>query len=245
MIRIPGGRVDLTVEFQVREVGFYEASPERPITGSGSKEPKLYRRHATLRPFAVDAAPVTNEQFARFLRDSSYRPALRENFLKHWRDGHVPGGQAEHPVVYVTLEDARAYAGWAGKRLPTEDEWQYAAQGPRALRFPWGDGDDPDRRNGGQAGGTTPVTAFPNGRSSFGLFDCCGNVWELTESEHSDGHNRFVLLKGGSYYRAEGSIWYFDGGPRPNGHAAKLLLFWPGLDRCATVGFRCAADLES
>jgi hypothetical protein len=67
----------------------------------------------------------------------------------------------------------------------------------------------------------------------------------LTESEHSDGHNRFVLLKGGSYYRAEGSHWYFEGGPQSNRHNAKLLLFWPGLDRSPTVGFRCVVDLRA
>jgi len=245
MVRIPAADLELTVEFQVREVGFYDASPDRPIGGAWLKETRPYTRHARLKTFAIDATPVTNRQFAEFLRSSSYRPAIKDNFLKHWDNGQIPAGLEEHPVVYVTLEDARAYARWAGKRLPTEEEWQYAAQGPQGLKYPWGNEDDPARRNGGESGGTTPVTAYPQGRSPFGLYDCCGNVWELTESEHSDGRNRFVLLKGGCYYRAEGSIWYFDGGPRPNAHVAKLLLFWPGVDRCATVGFRCAVDLGS
>jgi hypothetical protein len=56
---------------------------------------------------------------------------------------------------------------------------------------------------------------------------------------------RFCLLKGGSFYRAEGSAWYFDGGPQPNAFVAKFLLNWPGLDRCATIGFRCAAAWPS
>lgn len=244
MLRIPGAELDLTVEFRVREVGFYDASPDRPITGSWLHQVRQYVRHAKLDPFAIDATPVTNRQFAEFLRASRYKPALKQNFLKHWKNGKIPGGLEEHPVVYVTLDDARAYAQWAGKRLPSEEEWQYAAQGPEGLKYPWGKEDDPTRRNGGQTGGTTPVTAYENGRSPFGLYDCCGNVWELTESEHHDGRNRFVLLKGGSYYRAEGSIWYFDGGPRPNSQIAKLLLIWPGLDRCATIGFRCACSLR-
>ncbi|HEY9171423.1 MAG TPA: SUMF1/EgtB/PvdO family nonheme iron enzyme [Verrucomicrobiae bacterium] len=242
MICIPGADVELTVEFQDREVGFYEASPDRPPS---IKELRRFVRPVALKPFAMDATPVTNRQFAAFLKATNYRPAIRDNFLKHWTNGSIPAGLEEHPVVYVTLADARAYAAWAGKRLPTEDEWQYAAQGPAALKYPWGDEDDSARRNGGQTGSTTPVTAYPEGRSPFGLYDCCGNVWELTESEHSDGRNRFVLLKGGCWYKAEGSIWYFDGGPRPNSHVAKLLCFWPGLDRCATVGFRCAVDLEA
>jgi formylglycine-generating enzyme required for sulfatase activity len=165
------------------------------------------------------------------------------NFLKHWRDRKIPAGLEEHPVVYVSLDDARAYAAWAGKRLPTEDEWQHAAQGPSALAYPWGNEDDPARRNGGEHDGTTAVKAYPPGRSPFGLYDCCGNTWELTESEHHDGRNRFLMLKGGCHFRAEGSSWYFDGGPKNNRHLAKMLLFWPGVDRSATVGFRCAADL--
>jgi hypothetical protein len=71
----------------------------------------------------------------------------------------------------------------------------------------------------------------------------CGNVWEWTESERSDGRTRFAILRGGSYYRAEGSHWYMDGGPQAADFAAKTLLAWPGLDRCATIGFRCAVDL--
>jgi formylglycine-generating enzyme required for sulfatase activity len=187
---------------------------------------------------------VTNAQYAEFLRASGYRPRHPENHLKHWAGGAPPPGKGEHPVVYVCLEDARAYAAWACKRLPTEEEWQYAAQGPSGLRYPWGAGMEPGRCNGGEAGGTTPVTAFPSGLSPFGCYDLCGNVWEWTESERSDGRTRFAILKGGSWYRALGSDWYMDGGPQPSDFAAKMLLMWPGLDRCATVGFRCAVDLS-
>jgi hypothetical protein len=70
-----------------------------------------------------------------------------------------------------------------------------------------------------------------------------GNTWELTGNEYSDGRTWFVMLKGGSCFKAEGSVWYMDGGPQKNSFFAKMLLMWPGLDRCSTVGFRCAADL--
>ena len=147
-------------------------------------------------------------------------------------------------MTYVDLNDARAYARWAGKRLPTEEEWQYAAQGPDGRKYPWGNEMLPNRCNTGEPAGTTAVRAFPEGRSPFGLYDLCGNVWEWTESERSDGQTRFCILRGGSFYHAQGSDWYADGGPQPGDFAAKFLLMWPGLDRCATIGFRCAADLD-
>jgi hypothetical protein len=98
----------------------------------------------------------------------------------------------------------------------------------------------PNRCNAGQT--TTSVRRFPEGRSPFGIYDLCGNVWEWTESERSDGRTRFCILKGGSYFAAQGSNWYLNGGPLPNSIATKCLLLWPGLDRCGTVGFRCAKD---
>jgi formylglycine-generating enzyme required for sulfatase activity len=100
---------------------------------------------------------------------------------------------------------------------------------------------EPERCNGGELGATTPVRRFPAGRSPFGCYDMCGNIWEWTESERSDGRTRFCIIRGGSWFEAKGSGWYVDGGPRPVNFATKFLLMWPGLDRCSTVGFRCAA----
>ncbi len=243
MAFIPGGKFHLVTELRLRECGGYESTHPRMTKGSMIREGVLtVTRDVVLEPYAMDLTPVTNAQYAEFMRRSGYRPMHAEKFLHHWRAGKVPGELAEHPVVFVDLDDARAFARWAGKRLPTEPEWQFAAQGPDARLYPWGDAMSAGRCNGGGAG-TTPVRQFPDGRSPFGIFDLCGNTWEWTESEHRDGVNRFAVVRGGSYFKADGSHWYMDGGPRPAGFAAKVLLTWPGIDRCSTVGFRCVVDL--
>ncbi|HNQ87496.1 MAG TPA: SUMF1/EgtB/PvdO family nonheme iron enzyme [Verrucomicrobiota bacterium] len=249
MAEIPAATVELTTQLRARECGYYTSVLPADPRMAPAYEFRLvsFTRQVTLDRYALDLTPVTNAQFADFLRATSYQPRHPERFLAHWPDWRrlrMPDAQEQHPVVCVDLEDARAYARWRHKRLPSEEEWQYAAQGPAAWPYPWGHTMEPARCNGGETGGTTPVTQFPRGRASCGCWDLCGNVWEWTESERSDGRTRFCLLKGGSFYTAKGSGWYFDGGPRPNAYSAKFLLMWPGLDRCATIGFRCALDLS-
>jgi formylglycine-generating enzyme required for sulfatase activity len=247
MVEIPAATVELSLEMRVRECGFYESVPPagHHFADSYTFQVQRFSRQLTFPRFALDETPVTNAQYARFLQSTGYRPRYKENFLKHWSDGRPPAGREDHPVVYVDLDDARTYARWAGKRLPAEEEWQYAAQGTDGRTWPWGDHLEPGRCNGGEAGGTTPVKAFPGGRSPFGCYDMCGNVWHWTESRRSDGRTRFCIIRGGAFFVARGSNWYADGGPRPANFAAKFLLLWPGLDRCGTIGFRCAATLTT
>jgi formylglycine-generating enzyme required for sulfatase activity len=242
MVTITAASCSMEVEFQVRECGLYESVPTPGPNWGALHRPHLLTREVKLGAYAIDITPVTNAQFAEFLEATRYRPRHRENFLRHWESGAPPAVLADHPVVYVSLEDARAYAAWAGRRLPTEEEWQHAAQGQEQRLYPWGNELRPGVCNDGSRGGTTPVTAFPDGGSPFGCLDLCGNVWHWTESERRDGRTRFCILKGGSWFRARGSDWYADGGPKPCRFAAKFLLMWPGLDRCSTIGFRCVAD---
>ena len=195
-----------------------------------------------LSAYAIDLAPVTNAQYETFLKASTYKPRQKDNFLKHWVDGRPPAGKEDHPVVYVDLNDARAYARWAQKRLPSDAEWQYAAAGPKGLEYPWGNDLKPARYN--QGNDTASVRAFPKGRSPFGCYDMSGNTWEWTESEQTDDRRtRYCLIRGGSYFNTVGSDWYVDGGAQPCDRATKMLLVWPGLDRCSTIGFRCVVDL--
>ena len=133
MIRIPGCTVEMVCELRERECGFYDSNPAPGHAQLSFYEIRMkpFPKHVSLTDYLIDMTPVTNAQYHEFLRASGYEPRHRQNFLKHWVQGAPPAGKEDHPAVYVDLDDARAYARWAGKRLPTEEEWQYAARGAR------------------------------------------------------------------------------------------------------------------
>jgi formylglycine-generating enzyme required for sulfatase activity len=194
----------------------------------------------------MDKYPVTNAEFKKFLDSAHYHPKDDHNFLKDWRNGAPPAGWENKPVTWVSLEDARAYATWAGKRLPHEWEWQYAAQGEDGRMYPWGNRWDPSLvptpDKGRTLRGPDDVNAHPRGASPFGVEDLVGNVWQWTD-EYLDEHTRGGVLKGGSYYQPQGSRWYFPQAYRLGEHG-KLLMMAPGKDRAGTLGFRCVVDAE-
>ena len=198
----------------------------------------------SINTFYIDQYPITNADFKNFLDASHYHPADDLNFLKDWHNGTYPAGVANKPVTWVSLEDARAYAAWAGKRLPHEWEWQYAAQGADHRLYPWGDAWNsaavpmPDKSRTLTA--PDAVEAHPLGASPFGVMDMVGNVWQWTD-EFADEHTRATILRGGSYYQPQGSKWYFPQAYRNDQHG-KLLLMAPSYDRSGTVGFRCVQD---
>jgi formylglycine-generating enzyme required for sulfatase activity len=126
--------------------------------------------------FHITRTPVTNAQYAAFTAATGYRPPV------HWEGAEPPAPLADHPVTYVDWHDAQAYCAWAGGRLPSEAEWEYAARGSDGRRYPWGDA-VPTALHcnyGGQIGATTPVWRYAAGASPFGLLDMAGNVWEWT-----------------------------------------------------------------
>jgi formylglycine-generating enzyme required for sulfatase activity len=209
--------------------------------------PRRYHEHSIhMTSFYMDKYPVTNAEFKKFVDASHYHPADDHNFLRDWRNGNYLPGWNEKPVTWISIEDARAYASWAGKRLPHEWEWQYGAQGKNGSIYPWGDEWDvsavptPDKRR--QMREPTAVNAYPKGASSFGVTDLVGNIWQWTD-EFRDEHTRAAILKGGSYYQAQGAIWYFPQAYKLTEHG-KYLLMAPGSDRSGTVGFRCVQDAE-
>jgi formylglycine-generating enzyme required for sulfatase activity len=208
--------------------------------------PRRHHRHVLNVPaFYLDKYPVTNRRFKAFLDATHYHPGDDHNFLKDWKNGSYPSGWENKPVTWVSLEDARAYAAWAGKRLPHEWEWQYAAQGTDGRQYPWGNEWDASRMPVQEHGHDLPapddVNAHPSGASPFGVEDLTGNVWQWTE-EFADEHTRTAILRGGSSYRPSGSDWYFPYAYKLNEHG-KYLLMAPSKDRAGTLGFRCAKDM--
>lgn len=192
--------------------------------------------------FLIDRFPVTNEEYLAFIRASRYIPDDTANYLRHWERGLPVSGQERYPVVWISLEDARAYAAWAGKRLPTEAEWQLAAQGTDGREWPWGNEFHATKCNNG-FGRPTPVDAFPKGESPYGVADLVGNVWQMTNDVWCNGAYYFNIIRGGSWFRPESSWWYVRGGPQPLTTKQMQLLVSPGYDRSSTVGFRCVKDL--
>jgi formylglycine-generating enzyme required for sulfatase activity len=196
-----------------------------------------------VKKYYMDKYPVTNNQFYEFIEATGYRPADTANYLKNWKEGKYPKGMKSHPVVYINYEDAQAYAAWAEKRLPTEIEWQYAAQGGDQRLYPWGNTMDSTKCNMGN-GKMTSVVEYPGGINPFGVFDLVGNVWQLTNDVYDNGSYYYIIIRGGSYYHPTSSWWYVKGGPQPLNKTQMLLRVSPGFERNATVGFRCVMDAE-
>lgn len=239
MVELPGGDFTMRVRHERRECGCYPlGATDAVLWGWFYKDVIEHVVPTAITSFAMRRTAVTNAEFLAFVQASDYRPRDAERFLKHLRDatGALPrlllADVGELPVTFVSLDDARAYAEWHGERLPTEAEWQWAAEGAgRGNRFPWGN--EPRTTHDGLRSADEPDTATPQG-----VLGLSGNAWELTESEHDDGHTRFVMLRGGIFLPPGESEWLVARGARPNDSHAKYLLATDGLDRSSTISFR-------
>jgi len=242
MVEIPAGDFEFVVKgVEIEGQDWDGVDVQYPWEPSARRS---HRRRIAMRRFFIDRCNVSNAQFRQFLDASGYAPRDPHNFLRHWRDGAPVPGTERQPVRWVALEDARAYAAWAGKRLPREWEWQYAAQGRDGRAYPWGeawkDAAAPvpclDRVMRAPDDGD----AHPQGASPFGVLDLVGSVWQWTD-EYRDEHTRAAVLRGGSLYRPQTSHWYFPQALRNDQHG-KYLLMAPAKDRSGAVGFRCVVD---
>ncbi|HXI10194.1 MAG TPA: SUMF1/EgtB/PvdO family nonheme iron enzyme [Thermodesulfobacteriota bacterium] len=210
--------------------------------GSNDWWPKSQPEYkATVPAFYIDKYEVTNKRYKTFV-DSAGRPAPR-----HWPGGKIPPGRENHPVVFVSWQDATDFCKWEGKRLPTELEWVKAARGTDKRAFPWGNKFDRAKGNTPQYGNedTMPVGSFENGKSPYGVYDMAGNAWEWVEdwfkpypgNNHPDENygEKYKVLKGGSWYDC---TYYKCGISAPIYNR----IFFNANTRNNNFGFRCAKD---
>lgn len=211
LVRIPGGRFVM---------GSNERPDEKPV------------RTLFAAGFWMARTPVTCQQFGRFVEATGYTAD------GDWASCRRNWGM-NAAVARISWDDAAAYCAWAGLRLPTEEEWEYAARGSDGRRYPWGNGWDPAFCRNDEARvsrGAVSVGSYPQGASPFGCLDMAGNVWEWTDSPYAPYGGRRVqsherVLRGGAW--ALGDATEFRCSARRSA---------PPDATHGTWGFRCARD---
>jgi formylglycine-generating enzyme required for sulfatase activity len=213
------------------------------------------QRRLHLPDFYIDKYEVTNKQYYIFTQATDHRTP------RSWRGQKYPEGWDNLPVNEVTFYDANDYAKWAGKRLPTEQEWEKAARGPNDFRYPWGIAFDFEKANlspsptSKRGQGLKPVGSYPQGASPYGVEDMIGNVWEwvwdyyepypdnIWQAEHYKGKK--VVVRGMSYL----GIGHFPKKAYSKVMALKARVSYRQklhpIRRAIDVGFRCAQDKPS
>lgn len=213
----------------------YVAGGEFQMGSATGDEYERPPHQVAVRPFFIDKYEVTCEEYARFVKATSHAAP------PGWRNGQFPAGAAQQPVTGVNWDDANAYAKWAGKRLPTEAEWEFAARGTDGRLYPWGKEWKVGMANasGGAGGGIADVGTF-KGVSPFEAYDMIGNAWEWTGSDlkpypggqlASRPAGELKVIRGGSWLEGQEVTATFRG----------YLLARGSKDYSAT-GFRCVQD---
>lgn len=181
MVYVPGGEFTMGLrEERAREIATRHGQPSLMVPKwFGPQRPE---RRVNLAGYYIDRLEVTNEQYRAFVAATG-RPAPPST---DWSGDKIRPGLEKNPVVQVTWEDAAAYARWAGKRLPTEADWEKAARGIDGRLFPWGDRFDAQLcvTAAARTRGTLPVGSKAAGRSPYGCEDMIGNVLEWTQSNY-------------------------------------------------------------
>ena len=244
MVRVPPGAFVMgTSAAQESELSKKLSLPPN-ILGAEMPQSSL-----TLSEFYIDQTPVTNAEYKKFLDTDPQRDVpfllLPQAQPANWdrQTRAYPSARAQYPVALVSWKDASAYCRWAGKRLPTEAEWEKAARGGDGRLWPWGNDWDATRSNGAEQGllDATPVGKYPAGASPSGALDMSGNVWQWTST----------LDKEYPYQAADGREDPSAAGMRVTRGGA--FLFGAAFTRAAvrsrfnpdgislSIGFRCAA----
>jgi len=190
-----------------------------------------------VKPFFVDLDEVTRQQYLEFVRKTGHAAP------GNWANKVFPPGTGQQPVTDVTWDDANAYAKWAGKRLPTEEEWEFAARGTDGRRYPWGNDWQPGNANANDASKVLADVGSYKGASPYGVMDMVGNAWEWTASKlaaypggqlSKQAPGDLRVIRGGSYTesKSEATTTYRRGYPaRGNYDYSK-------------TGLRCVRDMN-
>jgi len=223
--------------------------PAGPFTmGQDGSKPKNGPAHEVDLPaFEIDRFEVTNDEFAHFIETTGYVSYAEENSSKNWRDAAEAKG-GNHPVVYVTWDDAKAYCEWAGKRLVAEAEWEKAARGDDGRAYAWGNDFMAENGNFYEGGirGTTAIGSFAGGASPYGVEDMAGNVREWVE-------DYFLAYPGAAadadpFFGEENRV--NRGGGWFDGEDGELVTTYnrnagpPGTSANDDIGFRCVRDAQ-
>lgn len=205
----------------------------------GKSESEKPAHKVTVKPFYMDVYETTNEQYAAFIKATGTKPP------PEWENGNYSAGKAKFPVVGVNWENADAYAKWMGKRLPTEEEWEFAARGTNNYLYPWGNSWQLGNANANGASQNFMEVGRSKGASPFGIYDMSGNAWEWTASDFKAypngklpaafaGKTNLKTIRGGSFEATRD----FATTTYRIGWAAT------GAESYSRTGFRCAKDAE-
>ncbi len=200
MVQIPAGEfiMGLTLP-QTKEVA-------NLLKGQSKRyENTTPQRKVKLEAYFIDKYEATNTDYKKFM------DATGHNHPVEWDGNDIPAGKEKHPVVGVSWFDTEAYCKWAGKRLPTEAEWEKAARGQDGRFFPWGKKFDRRRANIA-SNGTKAVGKYKKGISPYGVHDMTGNVWEWTADNYLayPGNTIPDEFYGNDRYVARGGSWFTD-----------------------------------
>jgi len=208
-----------------------------PMGCDSSRTSERPRHLVSVAAFAIDATEVTARDYDACVFARQCKPAgLQAGEAALCNDART---KPDHPANCVDWNDAHAFCAWAGKRLPTEEEWEYAARGSDDRPYPWGDASPMTNMvnalgDGDGFAGTSPVGSFDAGRSPFGVYDMAGNVWEWTDSAWSDDYASpreydLKVARGGGFGSASPALL------RTTARGSHRVSF-----RDAHLGFRCA-----
>lgn len=237
MVLIPAG--DFLMGTSDGDMDYYKIRfPLRPASRFDNERPQ---RTVTLDAFYIDQLEVTNKQYRQFLSETGYQAEGYKIFPPYEGD--------PYPAIVLKWADAVAYATWAGKRLPTEAEWEKAARGTDGRIWPWGSVWDGSKLSGNDGTGLedgykemAPVGKFPHGASPYGALDMAGNVWEWTNDWYDAAY--YANAPGQNPQGPESGAFHVlrGGGWAENLDFTRCASRWGSEPGSLLRGFRCAMD---